>query len=198
MALIEEAQKINKGLYKANRAKMGKFFGGAIMTIGVVTVVSPYSPGKYMAPEFAHAAQDAGAFGLVVGALIMTSSLALATARENIAKLRFKKLVKTYGTAEEKAEAATIAAHSDLAARNAWTTVSLAGTTAATAATIMYPSVLAAVGVGVLAAASTLIGSAANEQQVERNSEARQSLQEAIVNRRRQENSSTPAPTARI
>lgn len=188
-----QAQKnIITSLKKADGAKMGKFLGGGVIALGVTSILAPYSPGNFMVAEFAHASQNAGAFGVVVGSLIMASSFVVATAHENIAKLKFKKLVKDYGSAEEKHGADSIEKGSDMAARNVWAVIGLAGTAAATAATVMYPSISAAVGVGVLTIASTLFGTAANEEQIKRNQENRLDLGRAIIDRRAK-NTSVPS-----
>ena len=165
----------NEKLKISQLTEMGGFVVTFFSTMGVL---SPYMPKSYTVAEFAHAAQNAGAVGAVVGSAIMASALVVSTFHKNMVEHRQKKMIKEYGDEEALQQLKEMPSYL-MGRRNAWTVVAASSVAAAATLTTLNPSIWAAVGVAAIAVAGSLasnLTNAVDEEKVEKN-------QNAIINR---------------
>lgn len=178
MSLNKLKNKVHTSNEKLKLSQIAEVGGLGVTFFSVMGVLSPYAPKNYMVAEFAHAAQNAGAVGAVVGSAIMASALVVSTIHKNMVEHRQKKMIKEYGDEEALEQLKRMPSYV-MGRRNVWTAVAASSVATAATLTTLNPSIWAAVGVAAIAVVGSVASNLTNvveEEKVEKN-------QNEIINR---------------
>lgn len=191
MSLNELKNKVYDSKQKLRTSELTELGGLALTFTSVMGVISPYFPKNYMVAEFAHAAQNAGAVGAVIGSSVMASALVVSTIHKNMVEKRQEKMIKQYGDEEALQKLKEIPSKHSMLTRNVWTTLTASSVAAAATLTVLNPSIWAAVGVAAVTMAGSLVSNAKNDANEEHAEKSRQEiinrLSSRIEHRRSQE-----------
>lgn len=183
MSLNELQNKVYNSKEKLRTSELTELGGFALTFVSTMGVVSPYFPKNYMVAEFAHAAQNAGAVGAVVGSSIMATALVVSTIHKNMVEKRQEKIIKEYGDEEALQNLKQIPSKHSMLTRNVWTTLTASSVAAAATLTVLNPSIWAAVGVAAVAVAGSLVSNAKNDANQDRAEKNREEIINKLSNR---------------
>ena len=179
----ELKNKVYNSKQKLRTSEMTELGGFVLTFASVMGVISPYFPKNYMVAEFAHAAQNAGAVGAVIGSSIMASALVVSTIHKNMIETRQEKIIKEYGDEEALQNLKQIPSKHSMVTRNVWTTLTASSVTAAATLTVLNPSIWSAVGVAAVAVAGSLVSNAKNDANQDRAEKSRNDIINKLANR---------------